>query len=226
MRYYCRIDDPANPPSKILSKSEADAIHTAGAAGMAIGLVYEHGKTIQEFTPQEANNAADYCLSRDAGFNPTDAEAIKHPNGTVIYFAVDTDELNAKINDIKAYFQIIKDRFTDANAPFVLGVYGSGFVCDQLRTPPLQIKHFWLAGASWGWTDTKAFYNRAGSDWNLFQNVLEVPLELSVDTDLVNPNVGGFVGAFDKHGLIGGLNNSAMRANLGSRRATRKRPST
>jgi hypothetical protein len=211
MRYYSRINDPAAPPGKRLTKSEAKAIH---AAGMAIGLTYEHGKKLDEFTAVEAQKAADYCLSRDAGLNPSNPEAISHPKGTVIYFAVDTDQLNDHISDIKTFFQTIKDRFAANNAPFVLGVYGSGFSCNQLRASPLQVRHFWLAGASWGWRDTRDFYNQPGADWNLFQNALEVPLEVSVDTNLVNPSAGGLLGAFDRNGLIAGLNDSAIRANL------------
>src|SRR5262249_37048776 len=57
-----------------------------------------------------------------------------------------------------------------------------------------------------------------------FQNVLEVPFtfqdtnetprKASPDTDLVNPGAGGNIGAFGPTGLIGPLDDSAVRANL------------
>lgn len=33
----------------------------------------------------------------------------------------------------------------------------------------------------------------------MFQSALEVPLEVAVDTDILNPRTGGLIGAFDKN---------------------------
>jgi hypothetical protein len=72
------------------------------------------------------------------------------------------------------------------------------------------VDHFWLAGVSTGWNGTRDFYNHPPANWNLFQNALEV----SVDTNLVNPSAGGLLGAFNGAGLIGSLDDSAVRTNL------------
>ena len=50
--------------------------------------------------------------------------------------------------------------------------------------------------------------------WHMFQNALEVPLEVAVDTDILNPRTGGLIGAFDKNGLIGAIDDSAIRSTL------------
>jgi hypothetical protein len=207
MRYYS-----AAGGSKVLTQAEAQAIHNAG---IAIGLVYQNNnRVISSFSPENATAAASYCLGRDAGLNPGRAEVIRHPAGTVIYFGVDTDAFSdADYDVVAAYFTTIKQSFHDNNAPFVVGVYGSGSSCDRLRQAA-NVDHFWLAGVSTGWTGTRDFYNRPNSDWHLFQNALEVPLEVPVDTNLVNPNSGGLLGAFDATNLIGPLDDSAIRANL------------
>jgi hypothetical protein len=85
------------------------------------------------------------------------------------------------------------------------------------------IEYFWLAGVSAGWSGTRESYNRPDANWNLFQNALEVPIVagVSVDTNLVNPNVGGKLGAFSATGLIGPLNDTAARAKL---RFTKRSP--
>jgi hypothetical protein len=218
MRYYARVnggqnDPPADPSGKRLSKSEAAAIHEAK---MAIGLVYQrNNRAIEGFTVPEANLAADYCINRDLGLHPKNAEAIEHPKGTVIYFGVDTGDFNDdQFKIVVTYFNTITKRFKDAGAPFLVGVYGSGKSCDQLHDEA-GINNFWLAGVSAGWDGTRDFYGRPLANWNLFQNALEVPVAgVSVDTNLVNPNVKGKLGAFGRDGLIGSLDDSAVRAKL------------
>jgi hypothetical protein len=212
MRYYGRDPAQEHYPDKRLTQREANAIH---AAGMAIGLSYQRNNgAIGSFSQDEAGWAAGYCLGRDAGLNPGKPEVIKHPKGTVIYFGVDTNDFNdAQFETVATYFTTIKKLFENAGAPFIVGVYGSGESCDRMRKAAL-VDHFWLAGVSTGWNGTRDFYNQPPANWNLFQNALEVPLEVSVDTNLVNPSAGGLLGAFNGAGLIGSLDDSAVRTNL------------
>jgi hypothetical protein len=210
MRYYSLPDYPLT----ILSAAEATAIH---GSGMAIGLVYQYKSgNIAHFSPRSAHDAAAACMSRDAGLNPGKPETIYHPKGTAIYFGVDGDLTggnDANINTILDFFKIIGEDFAAKQAPFEIGVYGSGDACERLVGQ--QAKYGWIAGVSTGWTRTREVYNEsAAPHWHIFQNALEVPLDVPVDTNLVNPRTGGLLGAFDKTGLIGPLNDSGLRTKL------------
>jgi glycoside hydrolase-like protein len=216
MRYYSQ-PDYANT---VLSAAEASAIHEAG---MALGIVYQyHSGDITYFTPTWAHSAATACMKRDISLTPGNREAIHHPKGTAIYFGVDGDltgvedpnQRQSNIQAIMDYFQIIGEDFAAKGAPFKIGVYGSGDVCERLVGG--SATYGWMAGFSIGWTNTKDAYNETGAPhWHMFQNALEVSMEgVSVDTSILNPKAGGIIGAFDDAGLIGPLDDNAVRAIL------------
>jgi hypothetical protein len=215
MRYYSQPDYP----NTILSADEATAIHDSR---MAVGLVYQYNSSdINYFSSDWATAAAKACRGRDAGLNPDGQNTINHPKGTAIYFGVDGDltgvadaqQRQNNIQTITDYFKIIADDFADNGAPFKIGVYGSGDICERLVGTVAS--YGWIAGFSVGWTNTRDVYNETGTPhWHLFQNALEVPLEAPVDTDLVNPRAGGLIGAFNRSALIGPLDDSAVRAVL------------
>jgi hypothetical protein len=139
---------------------------------------------------------------------------IKHPKGVVIYFGIDTNDFtSAEYQTVAAYFRTIKELFREKGAPFEVGVYGSGQSCDLMRRMA-QVDHCWLAGVSIGWNGTRDFYNGSVANWHLFQNALEVPLEVPVDTNLINPKAFGKFVAFDANGLLGPLDDSAVRRTL------------
>jgi hypothetical protein len=217
MRYYSR----PGYPQTILSANEAKAIHNSG---MAIGLVYQYfSGDIANFDTQSAHDAATACMNRDASLNPGKPETIHHPKGTVIYFGVDGDLTGVADQDLKKdnietilnFFTVVGQDFSAKNAPFDIGVYGSGDVCERLVGPGLA-KYGWMAGFSIGWTGTRDVYNESATPphWHMFQNALEVRLEVPVDTNILNPRSSGIIGAFDKHGLIGPLDDSAIRTSL------------
>jgi hypothetical protein len=213
MRYYAR--DPVQPgyEDKRLTQQEARVIH---ANGMAIGLGYQrYNGQIASFSRAEALAAAAYCIGRDSGLNPGKPEVIKHPLGTTIYFGVDTNQFtDEQMKTVVAYFEVIKERFDAANAPFKIGVYGSGASCERVNASRAKVDRFWLAGVSAGWKRTREFYNGSTLPWNLFQNALEVPLEILVDTNLVNPAASGKLGAFTDNGLLGSLDDAHVRTAL------------
>ncbi|MGC2780921.1 MAG: hypothetical protein WA418_35330, partial [Bradyrhizobium sp.] len=107
-------------------------------------------------------------------------------------------------------FRTIKQLFKEGRAPFEVGVYGSGLSCERMHKNA-DVNYFWLAGVSTGWFRTTEFYNDSTLNWNLFQNALEVPLEVPVDTNLVNPKALGKIGAFNKDGLLGSLDDTVIR---------------
>lgn len=187
---------------------------------MAIGLVYQFNSgVIGSFDPPSARAAAKACMDRDAGLNPGSPETIQHPAGTTIFFGVDNDltgvpDPTPVINTLKDYFHIIAQEFSQKGAPFKLGVYGSGDVCENIVGAGFAT-YGWIAGFSVGWTRTPEVYNETTAPhWHLFQNALEVPSDIAVDTDILNSRTGGIIGAFDKHGLIGALDDSAIRSTL------------
>jgi hypothetical protein len=223
MRYYTsRAGD-----SKLLTKNEANAILKND---IALGIVYERGGSNIEFFAQEyADSAATFCIKRDLRQIHHDDQAIRHPDGTVIYFGVEvTDDLEGNFDTIISYFKTIKEKFENANAPYRIGVYGGGYTCARLRAEPLGIEHFWIAGVSTGWPGTKTYYNDADA-WHLFQNALEVPLlkpsaDTLFDTNLVNPKFADMLGVIHKTGvndtgeiemgLMGRIDDSAVWPNL------------
>ena len=215
MRYYSR----PGYRNSILSAAEAKAIHDTG---MGIIPVYQYfsGK-IESFDPTSAHEAAKACMKRDAGLNPGKPETIVHPPATAIYFGVDGDLTGDRdtrpkiIKILKDFFKIVGDDFKKGKAPFKIGVYGSGDVCETIVGAGLAT-YGWLAGFSVGWKRTPEIYNEVATPphWHIFQNALEVPLEAPVDTDIVNPRSGGIIGAFDKAGLMGPLDDSAVRSTL------------
>ena len=76
------------------------------------------------------------------------ARKLGQPSGKTIYFAVDFDidgdtdvdeEGNAKIERIKTYFDIVKNKI---GGRYQIGVYGSGYVCSAIK--PSYAQYSWL----------------------------------------------------------------------------------
>lgn len=224
LRYYAR-EKQAGFDSKILTAAEANVIFDHHI-GIALCYQHENGR-IGSFDQKAAEDAAAYCLGRDArgGKDPRGEGLIKHPDGSVIYFGIDSDfESATKLNNgriikndeiILAYFGIIGERFK--NSPFRVGVYGPGRFCRLLAKNRLA-SHFWLPGST-GWAQTPDFYNgkRDVPAWTIYQKAVEVPVaNIRVDINILNPKADGLIGAFGRAGLnaplslIGPLENSSI----------------
>jgi Domain of unknown function (DUF1906) len=218
VRYYARKPQRGYK-EKILTAAEAKALFDCN---VAIALSYQHNnRVITSFDHQAAIEAADYCINRHAkgGKDFYNQGLIDHPDGTAIYFGIDTDfpptskrengETVKNDEIILAYFDTIGRRFK--NSPFAVGVYGPGRFCRMLAQEKLAA-FFWLPGST-GWAETPEFYNgkRGVPLWNIYQKAVEVPAAMvRIDTNIINPKTNGLIGAFRKGALIGPINNGAL----------------
>ena len=125
------------------SRDEAEAM---ARAGLAIVSIFEADANPAQFTPEIGRKHAGLALAR--------AKAIGQPEGSAIYFAVDTDR--ARLEDVIAYFTAIGE----AELPYRPAVYGPGAVCEALRDQHSLAAFAWLANAR-AWPGYAAFKDRA-----------------------------------------------------------------
>jgi hypothetical protein len=186
IRYYALKPQP-DLPEKIIHKAEADAILNSGLS-LAISYQYFNGN-IETFTPERAKADVASCVKR--------ADEIGQPKGSAIYFGVDAGwDSESDIKKVLDYFSTLNKEVHEKNQDrFSIGIYGSGLMCERMRTAGYA-KFFWIAGLSDGWPGRTHFVK--GSKWNLYQNVLEFPVgSVKVDTDVVNPNAAA-IGSFHR----------------------------
>lgn len=179
-RYYALKSQPEiGVTEKILKKEEANRILDAG---LSLGLTYQYyNGSLGSFTPERGSTDAGVCLES--------LGEISAPKGVAIYFGVDHDWVSKSDTDkVIEYFKAVK---AGSKGQFEVGVYGSGFTCMLMKRLDLA-QYFWIAGLSDGWTGR--FDAVKDGTWNMYQNVLELPVgAIKVDTNVVNP----------KHPVIG-----------------------
>ena len=117
------------------------------------------------------------------------ANQIRQPAGSTIYFAVDFDASATDMaGGVGHYFQGVQTAFNAANGAvpdYKVGVYGSGAVCEALLKAGL-VEFTWLA-MSTGW----AGYNRF-KGWNIKQGRALRGLPFDHDSDEAPDNFGSF----------------------------------
>lgn len=121
-----------------------DEIAAFSAAGIAIVSIHEMGAGAAFNALLGAQQAASALRL---------AQAIGQPEGSAIYFAIDTDRVRAE--DVLEHFEAIKA----AGLPYEAGVYGPGAFCQALLDAGL-VRWTWLANAK-GWPGYAAFKDRA-----------------------------------------------------------------
>ena len=133
-RYYCANQSS----SKILTRREAEEF----SKYMDLVSVYQDSNNRPEYFSYEigyndANNAVNYATN-----------TIDQPQNSAIYFAIDFNPSMDIINaNIIPYFKGIKAAFKAMQAPYWIGVYGSGLVCDVIKNMGLA-NYTWLAKSS------------------------------------------------------------------------------
>lgn len=137
IRYLSREGD-----WRYFSRAEAE---TMARAGLAICSVFEIDANPAQFTAENG--------SAHAAKAATLARAIGQPEGSAIYFTIDTDR--AKTADVIAYFEAI----FAAGLPYDTGVYGPGAFCALLRDEIGLVSYAWLANAR-AWPGYAAFKGR------------------------------------------------------------------
>jgi hypothetical protein len=154
---------------KNLTAAEALAL---AAAEIAIVSVWE-----------SAGNHADFFSDQQGRADVSDAvELAKNcgqPEGTAIYFAVDTDVTTEQFtSNILPYFRAVSEEIGGKGhvGGYVAGVYGSGYVCQQLLDLKL-VKYAWLACAG-GWLGTRQF-----TGWHIKQSLPADPYGFGFQID-------------------------------------------
>jgi hypothetical protein len=146
----------ANPaqtriPNKILTRERAQAI---SAAGLNVGAVYENGlpTTAEYFTTEQGRLDAADALANAARVGQ---------RAGAIYFAIDGDlSYDAVSSRLFNYFVGIRNTIPqDVRETPLIGVYGSGLVCEKMTDWALA-SYSWLAGAK-DWAGYDGFLPRA-----------------------------------------------------------------
>jgi hypothetical protein len=170
IRYYDHKDETI--VGKTLHRKERDLILSSG---FSIAVVFQHNNNrFASFTTARGEQDGMRALAL--------ARENLQPKGSAIYFGVD-GPWGASVQQlaaIKAYF--IRAHQIVAKGGYKVGVYGSGLVCEELRSVSL-IDYCWLANArSWpgyGKSDD-------GKMWALKQTLPEDCAGINVDFDVVN----------------------------------------
>jgi hypothetical protein len=155
-RYLC---DPASThiAGKSLTLAEAQAI---AAAGFQIGSVFEMGN------PTSATYFSRLRGYADGQTAVTFARAVNQPEHSAIYFTVDYDAGRADLPFIREYFAGVDAANMQADDPYWIGMYASGFVCQTaVLNGWLGPSLFWLPNAG-GWAGMKDF-----NGWVVHQHV-------------------------------------------------------
>jgi hypothetical protein len=173
-RYY-RDPDSMWPP---LSPREAQRL---SAEGLKIVAVYEF------HSPDPAHFTYDGGYS-DAMSAFAQARAVGQPPASAIYFAVDFNVQGDAVQSVIDYFRGVNAGFSAAGggtADYVVGVYGSGVVCDAVKRPGLA-RYSWLSNSiTWdGATDYQ--------DWDIMQGGAMSGLSFENDTDEARNDYGAF----------------------------------
>ena len=201
IRYYNRSNS-SRLPTKCLTRPELDALHSAG---LSVAVVFEQGGgangDLEDLS--DANGTADAERALDL------ARMMAQPEGSAIYFAVDSDYTSrAELDQIASYFGKVK---AAVGGRYRIGVYGSGLVSRRLKTLGL-VDFIWLAGAT-RWSGTKDAL--AAGNWTIFQKFLDVRSEVGgfdCDGNVINPSFETFgqFGAGGGHSTPRGVGSAAL----------------
>ena len=194
-RYYCHL--PPSLPGKDLQPEEAKIIL---GEGLSLGSVFQHyNNCFRTFENKWGKEDAEQALRM--------AEASGQPQGSAIYFGVDSDWPYSVLRDpIIRYFEDVKRAFEGSG--IAVGIYSNGCICNAIREKGFA-QYFWLSGST-GHSGTQAFYNTGR--WTLFQNALDVtpePIGFGVDANIANPTSQGYFGQWTDKGAASAAHGAA-----------------
>ena len=169
IRYYDHEDETL--PGKTLRRYERDLIL---GNGFQTAVVFQHhNDQFASFTVLRGRLDAERSLAL--------ARENSQPRGSAIYFGVDGPwRMAYELANILAYFGELKAGL--AAAGYRIGVYGSGLVCNMLRTTGLA-DLCWLAAPT-SWPDYHTYYETRR--WGLVQLRTSQCGGRSVDFNIVN----------------------------------------
>lgn len=176
-RYYSR---DTLLPSKQMRPEEARLL---SSAGIHLAIVYEGRFGDKPDNFDRASGIADARYARAYG-----ALSIGQPTGSTIYFAVDFDVVPDVLSkSIIPYFQGIADAFNQSTGEpdYVVGVYGSGAVCQAMLSAGLA-QRAWLAQST-GWTGYTHFLE--SKRWTIRQEKSTQIAGITCDSNVQNPDL-------------------------------------
>ena len=193
LRYYSDTNN-AGLNCKNVTRRERDLLHDHG---LALAIVYQHeGRAKNRYTGARASKDAAFCLQR--------ARAIGQPEGSTIYFGVDSDAALNTDQGVLDYFKGINRAF---GGRFRVGIYAAGARCELIRRAGLA-DAYWVPEAP-AWAGTRDFMN--SGQWTVFQNKTNINKSwltsdlgqtLHIDTDIVNPRQANSIGGFLRDGSL------------------------
>ncbi|MEX0364838.1 MAG: glycoside hydrolase domain-containing protein [Ruegeria sp.] len=193
IRYYSDQNN-ANLNCKNVTRRERDMLHDHG---LSLAIVYQfEGRKKNRFTGDRGSRDAQFCLDR--------ARVIGQPEGSTIYFGVDSDAQLNTDQGVLDYFRAVNRVL---GGRFDIGIYAAGARCRLIQNAGLASR-FWVPEAP-AWAGTHAYLN--SGDWHLFQNKTNINLNsvtdghgqpIHIDTNIVNPDQTATIGAFNRDGSI------------------------
>jgi len=191
-RYY-RDPDSGWPP---LSRGEAQRL---SSQGLKIVAVYEY------HSPQPTHFTYEGGYS-DALTAYGEARGVGQPVGSAIYFAVDFHARDDDLASVVDYFRGVNVGLAAAGggtAPYAVGAYGSGPVCDAVRRAGLA-RYGWLSNSIM-WDDETGC-----DDWNIMQSRSLSGLSFDNDSDQArSDDYGAFKvagnGTVPGHDIVSGV---------------------
>ena len=168
IRYY------GGSGGRVLTKAEITELHSES---IAIGAVYEVSSmaTLGHFTQLNG--------SKDASAAYSFASDANQPGDTAIFFGVDCDPRDPKTSKIQLagiveYFQSIRQYFASKPIKYLIGVYGAGATCLEIKENQKIAQFSWLAGSASAWAGTSTY-----STWDLYQHntIYDAAIGLSID---------------------------------------------
>lgn len=178
---------------------------SAGEAGLlsSLGLKVVAVWESHSRTPAHFSYASGYG---DATMASGEARAVGQPTGSAIYFAVDFNARNGSLYLVDEYFRGIAAGLTAAGGgtpEYAVGVYGSGAVCDGLKTAGLA-QYCWLSN-SIAWEGSIGY-----EGWDIRQGGRVPGLGFSHDADEARGDYGafalaGYAAAASGSGALGGV---------------------
>lgn len=183
-RYYAQEN---NIPGKNITPNERAMIHDHG---LSLAIVYQHQAWRENrFTRASGMEDARFCLER--------AVDIQQPQGSAIFFGVDSDtHTDASVIEYLTAVRSVLGRY------FEIGCYGSGAHCAAAINAGVATMS-WVAEAP-AWGGTRAFIN--SGRWTLYQNKTQIERSphmsaggVPIDTNVLHPRFDS-IGAFDRDG--------------------------
>jgi hypothetical protein len=155
-KFYPELTKSWNPGESLLNKTlTAEERDTIFKHGLAIGVVFQHCNSMAE-TFEDQKRAA-----FDADRALTLAKDLRQEKQTPIFFGVDDnfgidrhnkfDASSTDVVNIRRYFDVVTPLITSAE--FIVGIYGSGSICDVVKRDHPKILCWLSQSASFAGSD-------------------------------------------------------------------------